>query len=137
MRTAVYRLYDAADQLLYVGIGDMPDMRYRDHSKKHEWWPDVARKAEVWHDTREGAQTEEADAIDTERPLHNKVKGCRKPIPEAPNLPTLSMQHTRTKIRDRIDAALERGEHTIITRVGRPVAVLVPYRWYEQQTEEK
>lgn len=50
---------------------------------------------------------------------------------------TLGVQQARENLRDRIDAALENDEHTIITRVGRPVAVLVPYRWYlEHVTEE-
>jgi prevent-host-death family protein len=48
---------------------------------------------------------------------------------------TLGVQQARENLRDRIDAALERGEHTIITRVGRPVAVLVPYRWYSENAE--
>jgi prevent-host-death family protein len=43
---------------------------------------------------------------------------------------TLGVQQARENLRGRIDAALEQGEHTIITRVGRPVAVIVPYQWY-------
>ena len=50
---------------------------------------------------------------------------------------TLGVQQAREKLRERIDAALELGEHTIITRTGRPVAVLVPYRWYIQRTEDR
>jgi prevent-host-death family protein len=46
---------------------------------------------------------------------------------------TLGVQQARERLRERIDAALERGEHTVITRTGRPVAVLVPHRWYIEQ----
>lgn len=45
---------------------------------------------------------------------------------------TLGVQQAREGLRARIDAALENGEHTVITRTGRPVAVLVPYSWYQR-----
>lgn len=41
------------------------------------------------------------------------------------------VQYARDHLRELIDAALERGEHTVIARNGRNVAVLVPYAWYE------
>jgi len=50
---------------------------------------------------------------------------------------TLGVQQAREKLRVRIDAALEQGEHTIITRVGRPVAVLVPYGWYSEHVPDR
>lgn len=43
----------------------------------------------------------------------------------------LGVQDFRLQLRDRIDAALERGEHTIVTRNGRPVGAYVPFAWYE------
>lgn len=49
---------------------------------------------------------------------------------------TLGVQQAREGLRGRIDAALEKGEHTVITRNGRPVAVLVPFSWYEQHKDE-
>lgn len=48
---------------------------------------------------------------------------------------TLGVQQARDGFRSRIDAALERGEHTVITRNARAVAVLVPYSWYIEQHE--
>lgn len=50
---------------------------------------------------------------------------------------TLGVQQARGQLRALIDAALEQDQHTVITRAGRPVAVLVPYRWYAEQTEEE
>lgn len=50
---------------------------------------------------------------------------------------TVGVQEAREKLRTRIDAALERDEHTVITRNGRPVAVLVPHRWYAEQIEKE
>lgn len=49
---------------------------------------------------------------------------------------TLGAQQARAQIRDRIDAAVERGEVTIITRHGREVAALVPHQWYLEHTEK-
>lgn len=45
----------------------------------------------------------------------------------------IGVQETRERLRERIDAALERDERTVITRSARPVAVLVPYAWYAEQ----
>jgi PHD/YefM family antitoxin component YafN of YafNO toxin-antitoxin module len=45
------------------------------------------------------------------------------------------MGQARVKLRERIDAALEQGAHTIITRHDRPVVVLVPYHWYSALLE--
>ena len=45
------------------------------------------------------------------------------------------VQQARENLHEHIDAALEQGEHTIIARSGRPVAVLVPYRWYVEHAQ--
>lgn len=42
----------------------------------------------------------------------------------------VGVQQVRDHLRDLIDAAVQRGEHTAISRHGQPVAVLVPYTWY-------
>lgn len=49
---------------------------------------------------------------------------------------TIGVQQAREQLRDLLDAAVERGIHTGISRHGRTVAVLVPYSWYEKQTSE-
>lgn len=75
-RTALYRLYDADDVLLYVGIAKDPKARWRSHSRtaRATWWPSVSRKAVEWFDTREAADRAETEAINTEKPLHNRRK---------------------------------------------------------------
>ncbi len=42
--TAVYRLYDADETLLYVGITYDTKTRFADHKVNKEWWPDVSVK---------------------------------------------------------------------------------------------
>jgi hypothetical protein len=68
--TAVYRLYDGSDRLLYVGISHNPIARWGTHSGR-SWWPDAARFMIVWHSTRRSAAKEERAAIQSESPLHN------------------------------------------------------------------
>lgn len=72
-RTALYRLFSAADQLLYVGISHKPDIRWGQHSEEKEWWPQVVRRDVEWHATRAGAERAELAAIADEKPMHNVV----------------------------------------------------------------
>lgn len=68
--TAVYRLYDAKDRLVYVGVTDSPGARWGHHSRR-DWWPTVVRYTLTWHERRLAALREEAQAIRTEKPLEN------------------------------------------------------------------
>jgi predicted GIY-YIG superfamily endonuclease len=76
-RTAVYRLYGADDQLLYIGCTDDPESRWVQHAGDKSWWPKVTRKAVEWRDTREEALAAEAAAIAGEAPewnwTHNRI----------------------------------------------------------------
>lgn len=73
--TAVYRLYDAAGRLLYVGVAEDFDVRFRQHSYEKSWWPDVRHRDVIWLPTRLDALAEEAGAIDREQPVHNLRRG--------------------------------------------------------------
>lgn len=69
--TAVYRLYDAAGQLLYVGVSCELEKRWATHRRGKSWWPAVAEKQIVWHPNRVSALLEESAAIEDEGPAHN------------------------------------------------------------------
>lgn len=69
-RTALYRFYDAAERLLYVGITDSVEARFAAHRDKF-WWPEVARHTIEWIDTRQSAEAAEKAAMREERPLWN------------------------------------------------------------------
>lgn len=69
--TAVYRLYDIEDRLLYVGIAVDPEVRLRVHSREKTWWPHVAQRSIEWFTSRPAAEAAEVAAIATERPAHN------------------------------------------------------------------
>jgi predicted GIY-YIG superfamily endonuclease len=69
-RAAVYRLYDAAGALLYIGSSYDPEKRFRDHHRT-AWWPRVRRSEQEWHPSRAKAYEVEAAAIWAERPEYN------------------------------------------------------------------
>lgn len=71
VRTAVYRFFDAAGDLLYIGIAENPDGRWKKHASRKPWWPEVARKTVEWFDNREEAGAAEHRAIRTEHARHN------------------------------------------------------------------
>jgi DNA-binding transcriptional regulator YhcF (GntR family) len=70
-RTALYRLYGAEDDLLYVGITGKPGPRWTQHAADKPWWPQVARREIEWFDSRPLAAEAEVTAIRAESPKHN------------------------------------------------------------------
>ncbi|MGW4505728.1 GntR family transcriptional regulator [Streptomyces sp. NPDC004436] len=72
--TALYRLYDNSDVLLYVGISKHPERRWTEHAvdRSDTWWPLVAAKRVEWFATRKEAESAEVATIRAERPVHNR-----------------------------------------------------------------
>jgi hypothetical protein len=68
---AVYRLFDADDRLLYVGVTENVKARFSHHASSKPWWPDVARHTVEWMDNRDDAEAAEKLAISTEMPVWN------------------------------------------------------------------
>lgn len=71
--TALYRLFNADDELLYIGISYDPPARFTTHKVMQTWWPEVTRHSLEWKDTRAIAEAAELRAIETELPRHNVV----------------------------------------------------------------
>lgn len=71
--TDLYRFFDSAGQLLYVGISLSAAARASQHRAEKPWWGDVARMDVEHYDNRTDAARAELTAIKTERPLHNVV----------------------------------------------------------------
>lgn len=69
--TAVYRLYDSADALLYIGIAIVPRRRWAFHAYTKPWWPQVKRATVQWWPNFTEARRREAAAIRVEQPRHN------------------------------------------------------------------
>lgn len=70
----VYRLYDGADRLLYVGYSGNLVERLRKHSHRNgqPWWPSVAYCTVERFPTQSDALAAEVEAIKAEAPAHNK-----------------------------------------------------------------
>jgi predicted GIY-YIG superfamily endonuclease len=79
--TALYRLYDADDQLLYIGISIDPQRRFKEHRKEQGWWPLVARRDIEWLDF--GGW----DAVDVERAAIRAEQPACNHGPESVPLP--------------------------------------------------
>lgn len=71
--TAVYRYFNAAGTLLYVGATANPKRRAWEHGVRQRWWCDVASASFEWFADRQAAMDAEAAAIRAEKPLHNKT----------------------------------------------------------------
>lgn len=70
-RTALYRHFDSAGVLLYVGISLGPVNRLQQHKRRSGWFSQIARVDVEWFDSRAAALKAEATAIFQENPLHN------------------------------------------------------------------
>lgn len=70
-RTALYRFYDAAGTLLYIGVSLDVRQRWKQHALDKTWWPEVAERTVEWHDSYPKALYAESAAIRAERPLYN------------------------------------------------------------------
>lgn len=73
-RSCVYRLYDAAGDLLYIGISTNPLGRISQHRSKRPWGKEIVRDEVEWFDGREAAKDAERWAIHFENPRHNLMR---------------------------------------------------------------
>ncbi|MEU5097594.1 GIY-YIG nuclease family protein [Streptomyces sp. NPDC020996] len=80
-RTALYRCFDADEDLLYVGITKDPAQRWEQHRNKPRW-RDVAVRVVEWYDNRAAAESAERKAIQNEGPRYN-VQHNRRPAAPA------------------------------------------------------
>lgn len=69
--TALYRHFDAAGVLLYVGISLDVIARLSAHANSSHWAGAIARVDITRYPSRKAARLAERHAIRTERPLHN------------------------------------------------------------------
>jgi prevent-host-death family protein len=127
-RTALYRLYDAGDELLYVGIADDPKIRFRRHRDEKPWWPQVAMKDIEWLADRETAQAEELRVIEGEMPRYNRqgVRWFHADLGDRP-AEVLTMGEFRGRAARTIDRVAAGEDSLILTRRGVPLVVVVPY----------
>ncbi|MDT9689412.1 GIY-YIG nuclease family protein [Streptomyces sp. P9(2023)] len=69
--TTLYRMYDEAGQLLYIGVTCNTAQRWDSHRALSPWWPLVASKKLTVYPDRRSALMAETAAIRAEAPAHN------------------------------------------------------------------
>lgn len=119
-KTARYRFYGVAGGPLYFGVAVDPEQRWLAH-RNTEWWPlvDPSKTIVDWYDDRAAALRAEKEAIEAEKPAHNRD--------HADYLPSRGMPTTklRANLADAINGAVN-GQITYVTNNGRRVAAIVP-----------
>jgi hypothetical protein len=68
----LYRIFDAAGALLYIGITHDLGMRFDQHRRDKQWWPQMRHHTIEEAPSRADVMYREARAILTEHPRHNK-----------------------------------------------------------------
>lgn len=76
-RVALYRHFDDANNLLYVGVSAAPYNRIGEHMHSSHWAERVCTVTLEWHQSRADAVKAEADAIKNEKPLFNSQRRRR------------------------------------------------------------
>jgi len=132
-RTALYRLFNTSDVLLYVGIAFDPKNRWYEHASTKSWWPEVARKEVEWHANRPTALAAERRAIVAERPLYNivlSVDPMRAPTRTKPTKPAATRSAPRSarnpvaaiRTFERAAAKVERARAELEDEIRRAIA---------------
>lgn len=70
-RTAVYRIRDEDDVLLYIGMTNNVPNRWNGHQAVQPWWDEVRSLTIEWYETRTEAAEAEKAAILAEQPKYN------------------------------------------------------------------
>lgn len=90
----LYRFYDTAGALLYIGITLNPGERWKRHRDEKPWWTEVANITLQQHGSREAVLAAERAAIETETPrynvVHNRPKAGHRRISRAAAPPPAS-----------------------------------------------
>ncbi|MFJ5886830.1 GIY-YIG nuclease family protein [Streptomyces californicus] len=113
--TALYRLYDAEHDLLYIGISRSPARRFKAHAHDKNWWHCVEYVDLAWFDSYPEAKRAENAAHLSERPPYNGMGHTGLGW----NLPRLSYDDSaeRAAVRQYLSAALDAGVYAPGARV--------------------
>lgn len=76
----LYRLFNAAGELLYIGLSYDVHRRFWDHSRDKAWWGDVADYQLETYPSHDALTNAERVAIRRENPLHNKRRDRKRPL---------------------------------------------------------
>lgn len=69
--SAVYRIYNTAGDLIYVGMSYDPDVRVRVQRREKVWGHEISRHEVDWHPNRAASQRAEEQLIKERQPRYN------------------------------------------------------------------
>lgn len=78
-RCAVYRVYDIAGRLLYIGSSTDPDQRMVAHRSAQPWSAQIHDVEVIWYPDEPAARNVERQAIEAEAPRYNVEFTDRRP----------------------------------------------------------
>jgi predicted GIY-YIG superfamily endonuclease len=84
----LYRFFNTAGRLLYVGITNDAATRIQQHEADKAWFRDVTGCTMEHFPTRDALERAEIHAIQTERPKHNIAHATIEPIRMRPSNPS-------------------------------------------------
>lgn len=76
----LYRIYNAAGELLYVGATTNPGLRMQEHSHHQSWWDEATDIKLERFNCRADLAAAETEAIKSESPRYNAVHAKRAPF---------------------------------------------------------
>lgn len=103
--TALYRLFAADGELLYLGITHDPKERCAYHSHTKTWWHLVTRRVVEWYGSREEAVDAEKTATAAERPRFDSAArfgGDWTKVPRRSNYIPEGLDELEATIRGRV-----------------------------------
>ncbi|MFE2384462.1 GIY-YIG nuclease family protein [Streptomyces misionensis] len=128
--TAVYRLYARDGRLLYVGMTNNPDTRFAYHALTQRWWHLVEKRDVQWHSDRPTARRLEAEAIKSERPVHNSMHAAAGPH-DTP------LRDARTKLSAIVDEVRVAHEPRWLTYFGERFVALVEPAFHDEAVKNE
>lgn len=112
-KTQLYRHFDAAGELLYVGISISVMNRTAQHRSQSHWFDQIASISVEHFDTRREAEIAEAIAIREERPRHNQ---------HIPKIPAIMSPHPGLMTLQQYFVKSRESQAAFAARLGRSVA---------------
>lgn len=95
----LYRLYDKAGELLYIGITNNIQNRLEQHAQTKRWWPDVAEiKLETGFKDRTALENAEREAILQEIPRYNSFHNWRWHTKHKSEMPSQAARDAMNKL---------------------------------------
>lgn len=141
-RTALYRLFDSDDSLLYVGISKNPDQRIGTHKAERPWWALIARSTVEWYDSHIEAARAEAVAVREEAPSMNRALPAEDGSPRyalrepRPSDPAPAREFRRIRLNDDLWERLGEAAKRADPELDRSKLLRKFTRWYIGDTDD-